>query len=233
MKIIRKLTISDNEVKIVSESVVLDLTSPGRAVFTVIADAVSVGDLVRFYLGTEGVAELWFSGYVESCRRIDYKQLRLVVREFSALLARRWTISQRHTSARRVLTELNRQTGISFRMGDHSASWANTPIASFFNLGSGYEVLELIGKHLKIDDFVWQNQPNGEIFVGSGHELSGAKTTLAIPERFFSNLSGAGADCACLPALRPGRWLRIGNTDPVRIETVTMQGINMRIGFQC
>lgn len=233
MKYVKKLTVAGNEVKIVSESAVLDLAGPGRAVFAVQADRPAAGDLVRFSLGLDGEAAPWLSGYVESCRRIDSRQWRLVVREYSALLARRWTVSQRHTSAARVLAELSRLTGIAFRLGPGAAAWKETPIAYFFNLGSGYEALELIGKHLQIPDFVWMNQPDGTVFVGSGSELAGAETVLAIPERFFTGLSAAGADCPLLPALRPGRRIRIGDSDPVRIESITLQGEKMRINFQC
>jgi len=233
MRYIRKLTVAGEERQIVSESVVLDLTAPGRAVFTLLADAVAVGDTVRFSLGLDGSAALWFTGYVESCRRIDAKQLRLVVREFSAILARRWTMAQRNTSARRVLAELADRTGIAFRLGTAAADWIDRPIAHFCNLGTGYEILELIGKHLEIPDFVWQNQPDGAVFVGSGTELAGAATVLKFPAEFFTQLSATGADCPCLPDLRPGRRIRIGDTDPVRIETITLNGEKMRIGFEC
>jgi len=233
MKILKKLTVDGTEYKIVSESVVLDLTAPGRAVFVMQAGTISTGALVQFHLGTDGAAGLWFSGYVENARKIDSKQLRITVREYSALLARRWTMSQRHTSARRILSELNGKTGIAFRLGDGSAAWADTPIPYFFNIGSGYEILELLGKHLQIPDFVWQNQPDGTIFIGSGSELAGAETILAIPERFFTGLTGTGADCPCIPALRPGRNIQIGNLDSVRIETITLTGEIMRLGFQC
>ena len=233
MKYLKKLTVAGNEVKLISESVVLDLAAPGRAVFNCLIDHPAAGDLVQFALGIDGAAALWFSGYVESCRRIDPKQWRITVREYSALLARRWTVSQRHTSAARVLDELSRQTGIAFRLGPSAAAWNETPIAFFCNLGSGFAILETLGKHLQIPDFIWMNQPDGTVFVGSGSELAGAETVLAIPERFFTGLTAAGADCACLPALRPGRRIRIGDSDPVRIESITLQGEKMRLNFQC
>jgi len=233
VKILKELTVADNERKIVSESVVLDLTAPGRAVFVVIADGAAVGDPVRFRLGIDGGTALWFSGYVESCRRIDRKQLRLVVREYSALLSRRWPMAQRNTTARRVLAELSNRTGIAFRLGASAAEWIDRPIAHFFNIGTGYAILELLGRHLEISDFLWQNQPDGSVFVGSGTELAGAATVLKFPAMFFTQLSATGADCPCLPDLRPGRRIRIGDTDPVRIETITLTGEKIRIGFQC
>lgn len=233
MKLEKRVTVNGNDCKIVSESVVLDLTAPGRAVFVIQADQISTGGLLQFHFGTNGKIELWFSGYIENARKIDGKQIRITVREYSALLARRWTMSQRYTTARRVLSELSGRTGIGFRMGSGSVKWADTPIPYFFNIGSGYGILELIGKHLQIPDFVWQNQPDGTIFIGSGSELAGAGSVLGIPTRFFTNLTGSGADCPCLPALRPGRRIKIGNLDPVRIETITLTGETMRLGFQC
>lgn len=233
MIIVKKLFLNGKQVKIVSDSVVLDLTAPGRAIFSVISETAESGSLTEYHVGTDGTAALWFSGYAESCRRIDRQQVRLVVREYSAILARRWPLAQRNTSARRVLGELNSKTGIAFRLGVSSTSWADTPIAYFINTGNGYEILDLIGKHLKIKDYVWLNQPDGSVFIGSGSELAGADKILVFPESFFTNLSGTGADCPCLPALRPGRRLRIGNTEAVRIETITLQGEMMRLGFQC
>ncbi len=233
MKYVKKLTVSGNEQKLVSESAVLDMSGPGRAVFVIQAERPAVGEIVQFSLGLDGAVSLWFSGYIESCRRIDSRQWRIVAREYSALLARRWTISQRNTSAARVLEEISRLTGIAFRFGPGAEEWKDTPIAFFFNLGSGYEALDLVGKHLRISDFVWMNQPDGTVFVGSGSELAGAGSVLVIPERFFTGLSAAGADCPLLPALRPGRRIRIGDSDPVRIESITLQGEKMRMNFQC
>lgn len=230
MKFVKKLMLGDRACKIVSESVVLDLTSPGRAVFCIQADSAETGTPVRFFLGFDGTAELWFTGYVESVRKLDAKQLRITAREFSAVLSRRWTLSQRHTSARRVLEELSDRTGAAFRLGD-SAEWADAPIPYFFNIGSGFSILELIGRHLRIADFVWRGQPDGSVYVGSASELAGAGSTLAIPERFFTGVTATGADCACLPALRPGRQLRIGGMETVRIESITLAGAKMRLGF--
>lgn len=232
MKFLKKLFVADQERKSVSESVVLDLSAPGRAVFVMQAESAAVGDLVRFYLGENGEMELWFSGYIESVRKIDTRQIRMLVREYSALLSRRWTLAQRHTTARRVLAELSAQTGIAFRLGKES-EWAEQPIPYFFNIGTGYEILDLIGKHLQIEDFIWQNQPDGSVYVGSASELAGAGITLGIPARFFTGLSASGADCTCLPALRPGRKIQIGDLAPARIETITLTGEKMRLKFQC
>ncbi|PWM76091.1 MAG: hypothetical protein DBX90_11815, partial [Lentisphaerae bacterium] len=62
MKYLKKLTVAGNEVKLISESVVLDLAAPGRAVFNCLIDHPATGDLVQFALGIDGAAALWFSG---------------------------------------------------------------------------------------------------------------------------------------------------------------------------
>ena len=75
MKFVKKLMLGDRACKIVSESVVLDLTSPGRAVFCIQAASAETGTPVRFFLGSDGTAELWFTGYVESVRKLDAQQV--------------------------------------------------------------------------------------------------------------------------------------------------------------
>ena len=233
MKIVKRLKIAGSPVKIVSESIVLDLHVPGRAVFTVIPEsAIGPGDSAAFDLGLNGTAERYFSGYVSSAKRIDSRQIRIYVRDYSALLENRCAISSRNTNARRILAEISGRFGIAFLTGAKNAAKFDKPISHFFNSGSAAAALGMIGKHLEISDYVCRSQADGSVFAGSGDELPGSDTTLVIPPPFFTELSVAGAACPCVPELRPGRKIRIGDLEPVRIEQTTIAGEKMRLVFE-
>ena len=233
MKIVKRLQIAGKPVKIVSESVVLDLFAPGSAVFSVLPEsAVNPGDAVCFDLGINGAAERYFTGYVSSAKRIDARQVRIYVRDYSALLENRCPLAHRNTTARRVLDEISSKTGIAFHTGKINAGLYDAPIAHFFNPGSAAAALAVIGKHLEIDDYLCRSQADGSVFVGSGKELLGADTTLVIPAPFFTELSVSGATCACVPALRPGRKIKIGDLEAVRIGQTNVAGEKMRLVFE-
>lgn len=233
MKIVKSLKIAGNTVKIVSESVVLDLHDPGRAIFMVISsENVLPGDRVEFDIGLNGSAERYFSGYVSGAKRIDAKQVRIYARDVFALLENRCPIAQRNTTARRILEEISGRFGIAFQIGRKNMAKFEQPIAHFFNPGSAVAALNMIGRHLEFNDYLCRCQADGTVFVGSGDELLGSDSTLLFPPQFFTELSAAGASCPCVPALRPGRKIRIGELEIARIEQTNIAGEKMRLTFE-
>jgi hypothetical protein len=229
MNYVRILTINDKMVSIVSDSWILERNTPGRAILAVKSRDVLEG-IVTFDLGLDGVAVRWFTGYIESCSRIDDNQVRLVVRELGAVLAARWPLSLRNVTARDVLKQLAYQTGLAFSLED--ADWNKQSIPHFINIGSGLEALNQLGVHLEINDYCQQCQADGSIYIGSAAGMVVSQKIIELPASLFTETSASGATCALLPELRLGQRLRIGDGAIVRINSISVTDEKMRINWE-
>lgn len=216
-------------VKIVSDSLTLERGAPGRGIL-VVQSEVNLAGVAELNIGLDQKYELFASCYIESCRQIDKKQQRLVIREFSGVLAKRLPLSMRNTNARDVLKAISEITGLVFKLED--ADWNKQAIPYFINIGSGFEALKLLGQELDIEDFVWQCQADGSIYIGSLQSCKLNKKVLRIPAEFFNELSASGAGCQLVPGFRPGKRIRIGNGEVITIDKATISGENMRINWE-
>lgn len=229
MKVSKILKVNSEIIPLVSDTLTLEQGAAGRGIFAVRSEKALSG-IVELSIGLDQNYELFCSGYIESCRQIDQKQQRLLVREFSAVLAGRCPLAMRNVNALDVLTEIGKRTGLAFRL--ETAAWNKKAIPYFFNIGSGFEALQLLGAELGIANFVWQSQADGIIYLGSLEASRVYKTPLRIPAEFFKELSAAGAGCPIIRGFRPGRRIRIGDGDILTIDKITVSAENMRINFQ-
>ncbi len=231
MKYLKIFTVNGVRKHLVSDSWTLEIESPGRGIATIKSDEMCSG-LVTLDMGIIGELKKisrWFTGYIESCTRIDKCQVRLMIREMGAVLAARWPIALRNVTARDVLTELSAQTGLAFNIEE--SEWAQTSIPHFINIASGYEALDLLGKHLQIDRFRWQCQPDGSIYVGSAAGTSADKKIIQLPANIFTETSIVGTTCALLPSLRPGQRIQIGDGPIREINAINTTDEKMRMGW--
>ncbi len=215
-------------VPIVSDSLTLERGAAGRGIFVVQSETNLTG-IVELFIGMDLEYELFASCYIEPCRQVDKKQQRLVVREFSGVLAKRWPLSMRNTNAVDVLTEFADKTGLAFALED--ADWTKQAIPYFINIGNGFEALDLLGRELGIENFVWQSQADGVIYVGSLDACRVHKKIVGIPAEFFKDLSATGASCPLVPGFRPGKQIRIGNGEVITIDKITITAETMRINW--
>jgi hypothetical protein len=215
--------------KIVSESIVLEQGNAGRAIFAVQSPG-KLDGMVTLSLGVAFEYKRYFTGYIESCQQIDGKQQRLIVREPAAVLAKRWPLSLRNTTALEVLNTLNAATGCAFKVG--AGAWTLQPIPHFINIGSGFEALKLLGRELGVEDFTWLSQADGTIYVGALADAEINRKTVAVCADFFTNVSASGADCPVVPGFRPGKRVRLGNGEALTIDSITVSGEKMRINWQ-
>ncbi|MDD5598557.1 MAG: hypothetical protein PHV82_11485 [Victivallaceae bacterium] len=229
MKVSKILKINSEIIPIVSDTLALEQGAAGRGIFAVRSEKALSG-IAELSIGLDQDYELFCSGYIESCRQIDKQQQRIVIREFSGTLAGRCALAMRNVNAIDVLTAIGKLTGLAFRLED--AEWNKKAMPYFFNIGSGFEALQLLGAELGIANFVWQSQADGIVYVGSLEASRVYKNPLRIPAEFFKELSATGAGCPIIRGFRPGRRIRIGDGDILTIDKVTVSAENMRINFQ-
>ncbi|AJO81048.1 hypothetical protein [Pseudomonas sp. MRSN 12121] len=225
MKLHKVLTVGGARVALVTDDVRLDLKSPGRATFSVQSEAPLKG-LVTLDIGyNEGTLQRHFLGYVERCTASNGVLQVLYCRELSAVLAQRLPMNLRHVDLRAVLSEISDKTGLGFRVPDKP--YARVKVPYFYNLSTGYLALDSISRVFNIPDYIWHQQGNGEVFVGSWSDsFFGQRPPLQLPVELFDGYQGnQSAMIAALPGIRPGATFNNGE----RITSVALSDEKMGI----
>lgn len=228
MKLHQVLTIAGAGFDLVNADVRLELHNPGRATFTIQADA-PVKGLVTLDIGyNDKTLQRHFIGYVERCTAANSRQQVLFCRELAAILAKPLPMNLRHVDLRAVLEEISRQTGLRFRVPDQA--YATTKAPFFYSLAAGIQAMESMASVYSIPDFIWQQQGDGEVFVGSwADSFFGARPALQLPIELFDGYQGnQSAMIAALPGLRPGATINQGE----RVTHVALAGNQMAIKWK-
>lgn len=134
----------------------------------------------------------------------------------------------RHVDLRAMLEEASRQTGLRFRVPDRPYASSRAPY--FYSLAAGYQAMESLAQVYDIPDFMWQQQGDGEVFVGSwADSYFGVRPALQLPVELFDSYQGnQSAMIAALPGLRPGATINQGE----RVTHVALAGNQMAIRWK-
>lgn len=118
-----------------------------------------------------------------------------------------------------------RKTGLRFRVPAQAYAQVKAPY--FYCLGGGYQAMDNLAKVFSVPDFIWQQQGDGDVFVGSwADSFFGARSPLQLPVELFDGYQGnQSATISALPGLRPGATINQGE----RITSVTLAGNQMAI----
>lgn len=225
MKLHKVLTIAGTAYPLVKDEVRLELKSPGRASFTIQADA-PVKGLVTLDIGyNEATLQRHFIGYVERCTAANSVQQVLMCRELAAILANPMPMNLRHVDMTMVLAAISEKTGLRFRVPERPYAKVKAPF--FYSLAAGYQAMDSLARVFNIPDFIWQQQGDGELFAGSwADSFFGARAPLQLPVELFDGYQGnQSAMIAALPGLRPGATIN----QRERITSVTLADNKMAI----
>ncbi|WP_454837664.1 hypothetical protein [Pseudomonas mohnii] len=225
LKLHKVLTISGVVHQLVKDEVRLDVKSPGRAMFTIQSSA-PVKGLVTLDIGyNEGALQRHFIGFVERSTVANSVQQVVLCRELAAVLAKPLPLNLRHVDLRAVLGEISDKTGLRFRVPDQAYTKVKAPF--FYSLAAGYQAMDSMARVFGVPDFIWQQQGDGEVFVGSwADSFFGAQAPLQLPVELFDGYQGnQSATISALPGLRPGATINQGE----RITSVTLSGTQMGI----
>ncbi|MDR9875908.1 hypothetical protein RJC98_11995 [Pseudomonas allii] len=225
MKLHKVLTIGGTPYPLIKDEVRLEIKSPGRAAFTIQAGA-PVKGLVMLDVGyNDGPLQRHFIGFVERSTAINSVQQILVCRELAAILSQPMPLNLRHVDLQGVLAEISDKTGLRFRVPDKAYAKVKAPF--FYSLAAGYLAMDSLASVFSIPDFIWQQQGDGEVFVGSwGDSFFGIRSPLQLPVELFDGYQGnQSAMIAALPGLRPGATINQGE----RVTSVTLAGNQMAI----
>ncbi|MEB7917521.1 hypothetical protein [Enterobacter mori] len=221
MKPIKRLYLSTDEIHLADASLVLELNSCGRGFITAGTTQDYTGKLVRLDVGYTDLVLRWFTGYVERSQPAENGFQRLFVRELVGVFERLWPCSFQHPTLRDVASWLTEQSGLAFSVPD--ADYSDRPIPHFTHSGTGYQLLDNLGKSFGITDYVWYQLPDGGVYTGGAEKALFADRPIEIPHEF--NQGAAGGNSMTLPlvqSLRPGVELNGERVTKVHLQNDTM-----------
>ena len=221
MKPIKRLYLSTDEIHLADASLVLELNSCGRGFITAGTTQDYTGKLVRLDVGYTDLVLRWFTGYVERSQPAENGFQRLFVRELVGVFERLWPCSFQHPTLRDVASWLTEHSGLTFSVPD--ADYSDRPIPHFTHSGTGYQLLDNLGKAFGITDYVWYQLPDGSVYVGGAEKALFAGRPIEIPHEF--NQGAAGGNSMTLPlvqSLRPGVDLNGERVTKVHLQNDTM-----------
>lgn len=221
MKPIKRLYLSTDEIHLADTSLVLELNSCGRGFITAGTTQDYTGKLVRLDVGYTDLVLRWFTGYVERSQPAENGFQRLFVRELVGVFERLWPCSFQHPTLRDVASWLTEQSGLAFSVPD--ADYSDRPIPHFTHSGTGYQLLDNLGKAFGITDYVWYQLPDGGVYTGGAEKALFADRPIEIPHEF--NQGAAGGNSMTLPlvqSLRPGVELNGERVTKVHLQNDTM-----------
>ena len=105
--------------------------------------------------------------------------------------------------------------------------YAGVKAPFFYSLAAGYQAMDSLARVFNIPDFIWQQQGDGEVFVGSwADSFFGVRPPLQLLAELFNDYQGnQSAMIAALPGLRPGATINNGE----RITSVALIDNQMAI----
>ncbi|MCJ2164669.1 MULTISPECIES: hypothetical protein [unclassified Pseudodesulfovibrio] len=204
MKLRKTFYVNDEAVKLVEEDVHLSLYSPGRAIFQVQSAAPLTGH-VRLDVGysTQDKDQTYFIGVIRDSQTVDTDQQRLRCRELTCVLYTQLHAALRHPTLRDVVQWYTDQTGLRFVVPDKP--YAAKQVPAFYTLGDGFHGINSLGAIFGIEDYIWQQQGDGTVFVGSWQDSRWATRPVTIPEERFTKVTATGGkESQVMPQLRPG-----------------------------
>lgn len=203
MKPVKRLYLSTDEVHVSDVNMVLELNNCGRGFITAQTAQDYTGKMVRLDVGYAGELLRWFTGYVERSQPAEKGFMRLFVRELAGVFDRAWPCSFQHPTLRDVAAWLTGNSGITVTVPE--ASYSSTPIPHFTHSGTGFQLLNNLGKAFGITDYVWFQLPDGSMYAGGAEAALFAGRPVEIPAEFSQG--AAGGNTMTLPviqSLRPG-----------------------------
>lgn len=179
-----------------------DDNAPGRAQLVIKGDA-EANQIVAIELGWGDSVRRVFTGYIERVAPHKPGFVSLFCRELAAVLYHPLNVVMRHPTLTQLLSNVTEQTGIQFVIPNKA--YANSAIPCFYSTGNGYRVLGEIGQAFGIANYIWQQQGNGQVFVGSWNDSYWSDKPITIPANLMNaRQSAKSVTVPCVPAIKPG-----------------------------
>lgn len=217
MKIIKTCIIDGEELELSDEQIILELNNTGRGFVTVRTEKDCIGKSAVFEMGEYDHYYKWFDGIVEREQGAENGYKKLFIREKVAVFEKPLNCSHRHITLRDLCAWITSQTKIPVKVPQ--ADYADTPISLFTHNGSGYQLLANIGRQYQIADYMWQQSPDGSLFIGSHKDSRWAGKNIEFDEGMTLTSGSNDMTIPITAAIRPGAIIN-GN----KIQKVELHG---------
>ncbi|NNN99102.1 hypothetical protein FKQ62_06390 [Vibrio sp. B1-2] len=204
MKLSKRLFIANEEVALTSNKVSLKLSLGSKAVFVIKSkQPLAENQAVRFDIGYQENTAPWFEGFIEKIQPAPNGYQKIVVKEYAGILSQRWTVSIEHPTIADILNRLSDLTGLEFKLPD--ADYTKAVIPNFVSQGDGYQCLEQIAKAFNIDDCVWFQDVDQQIYFSSYQDSHFYNKPMSVPSEFSTRQNANSFTFVPFPMIRPGR----------------------------
>ncbi|WP_295894146.1 hypothetical protein [uncultured Vibrio sp.] len=204
MKLEKRLFVAGQEVTLANNQVSLLHTLGSSAIFVYKHDtAPQQYGSVRFDIGFKEQTALWFEGTIDKVYPSVNGSHKILVKEHSAILSKRWPVSIEHPTMRDVLNYLGEQVGLHFALPE-GANYTDKQIPNFTSQGTGYQCLAAIGKAFNVPDFLWFQNTDQTVYVGAFEHSRFYNKNVNLPPELTIKQAGNTITFAPFPVLRPG-----------------------------
>ena len=175
--------------------------SPARAKLVIKGHA-EPNQLIAVELGWGDSVHRCFTGFIERVAPETQGYSTIFCRELSAILYRSLNLALRNPTLHQILSGVTLKTGIQFVVPDKG--YSQTQIPCYYSIGNGYYLLDNLGSAFNIQNFFWQQQGNGQVFVGSWDDSRWADSPVEIPSQLLNPTSSPKSfKTPCMPQLKP------------------------------
>ncbi|UTM59203.1 hypothetical protein L4174_021080 [Photobacterium sp. CCB-ST2H9] len=214
--------IGRQKTKVSTHRLTFDDTAPGRAQL-VIEGSPEVNSIVAVDLGWGENLSRVFLGYVERVQPTQKGWSTVFCRELAAVLYRPLPVIMRHPTLMQLLSHVSEKTGLQFVVPERA--YSKTAAPCFYSDGNGYRVMDELATTFSVPDFFWQQQGNGQIFVGSWQDSYWADKPVTIPNELMTgHTANKSATIPCIPKLKPGALV-----NGTRLKAVEFTGTEVKL----
>lgn len=232
MKINKYAIINNERIQIIDCNIVLELNASGRGVITVPTnwncDSFKNKTLI-INVGYSNNLQRFFTGYIESEQTAANNTKKLFIRELIGCYQQIIDCSFQHPTLKAVTEYLTSKNGLQFNLPN--ADYVNTKIPHFKHSGTGYHLLQEIGRAFNIPKYTFFQTPTGKIYCGSYNDSYFNDKDIQLGDnlnKIASSTAGSNiVEIPLVPKLRPGAKI-----NGRKVSIVNLINDNMTITFE-
>ncbi len=217
-----QMYIGAQKVAVSDHRLVFDINTPGRAQLTVKATP-EKNSVVAVDLGWGDCVSRVFTGYIERVLPAEKGYSKLFCRELTAVLFHPLPVVIRHPTLMQLLSYVTAKTGLQFVVPERA--YSKNPIPCFYSDGNGYRVMDELAQAFNIPDLFWQQQGNGQVYVGSWQDSYWGDKPTTLPNEFMTgHTANKTVTVPCIPKLKPGAIV-----NGIRLKAVEFSGTESKL----
>lgn len=221
-KFLCRAYLGKDKAKVKNHRIVFSENTPGRCDLTIEGNP-DANTIVAVDIGWGDAIDRVFLGYIERVQPAEKGWSKVFCRELSAILYKPLNIFMRHPTLMQLLSEVTNKTGLQFVVPEKA--YSKSAIPCFYSDGNGYRVMDELGQAFSIDDLFWQQQGNGQIYVGSWKDSFWANKSVPIPNELMTNhTANKSVKIPAIPKLKPGVMV-----NGIRLVGVEFEGTEAKL----